>query len=324
MTHSSPFGAVHASNPDVHAPPITHGGAFICATDAHICRSSPTNKSQSRPVRSRAYAGVMSSSPSGCGAGGPPSAMASTWSIGKSGPQSQWPPPQLPRSLCWQTPRPLPCASAADSRRMGMPNAPASSAIHAAVLASIVGCRCHSAASHDANAQSSICTATGLALDAVHALRSRVTYSPTVLGVSSAPVWELTPLDELAKKLPSDWMVSAPSAVCRTMSRTPAPPRELLFGDGIHTRLRLTGHPAFGRRRRVVCMGLRCRRGWRTGGPVRGRRRGRGGSRRATVGDNELYVGRGDNRRGSRARLKINAVGVCRRGGHIEPRAVER
>jgi hypothetical protein len=52
-----------------------------------------------------------------------------------------------------------------------------------------------------------------LAFAAVHALLGRFTYSPTVFGVSSIPVWELTPEDELAKKFPSSSIVLAPSAV---------------------------------------------------------------------------------------------------------------
>src|SRR4029077_10372242 len=50
-------------------------------------------------------------------------ARFSTSSIGKLPPQSQWPPPHEPRSLCWQTPRPEPCAALADSFVIGSPNA---------------------------------------------------------------------------------------------------------------------------------------------------------------------------------------------------------
>jgi hypothetical protein len=45
------------------------------------------------------------------------------------------------------------------------------------------------------------------------------------LGVSSMPTWLDTLLDGFAKNEPSDWYVVAPSAVCRTMVVTFAPPR---------------------------------------------------------------------------------------------------
>src|SRR5262245_26102936 len=159
--------------------------------------------------------------------------------MGKSGPQSQWPPPQLPRSLCWHTPVPPPWASLAVRPTMGMPKAAASSAIQAAVFWSMVGWASQSLGPQLAKAHSSAWTATGLALDDVQALRSRVTYSPTVLGLSSMPTWLDTWELELPKKLPRLSMVRAPSAVWRTMMRTPEPPRLELLGDGIQTLLRL-------------------------------------------------------------------------------------
>src|SRR5205814_3470541 len=155
----------------------------------------------------------------------PPLARSRTWSIGKPEPQSQWPPPHAPRSACWQTPRPDPCAWDAVSFVIGMPNAAASSAIHFAQLSSMAGWRFHSSRDQLANAHSSVCTATGLAFAAVHALLPRLTYSPITPALSSMPVCDDTPLEVDAKKLPSSSIVVAPSAVWTTISRTVAPPR---------------------------------------------------------------------------------------------------
>src|SRR5262249_23248357 len=154
-------------------------------------------------------------------------ARAMTLSIGKPEPQSQWPPPQEPRSLCWQTPRPPDCACEADSLTTGIPNARASSAIQRAQFSSMFGCWFQSAVDQLANANSSVWTATGSAFAAVQALPDRCTYSPTIPSLSSIPVCELTPAELEPKNEPSDSIVNAPSAVCRTISRTVAPPREL-------------------------------------------------------------------------------------------------
>src|SRR5215831_1193640 len=107
-----------------------------------------------------------------------------------------------------------------------MPYCLASSAIHLAQLFSISLCWfSHSLRDQLMNPHSSMLTATGLALACVHALFERLTYSPMVFGLSSAPACDETPAEELPKKLPSDSIVRAPSAVCNTISRTPEPPR---------------------------------------------------------------------------------------------------
>src|SRR5262249_49473437 len=131
-----------------------------------------------------------------------------------------------PRSLCWHTPLPLPCACEADSFVIGMSKYAASSAIQRAQFSSMVGCLFHSEVDHLANAHNSVCTATGFAFIAVHALLPRFTYSPITPALSSMPVCEETPLDVEAKKLPSSSIVVAPSAVWITISRTAAPPRD--------------------------------------------------------------------------------------------------
>src|ERR1700746_2964071 len=100
----------------------------------------------------------------------------------------------------------------------------ASSAIHEARLASMVGCWFQVEGAHPANAHSSPGPATGFAFAAVHALFVRATYSPTVLGVSSIPTWDDTWDDGLEKYEPSDVYEVAPSAVCRTISQTVEPP----------------------------------------------------------------------------------------------------
>src|SRR6516164_6846326 len=107
---------------------------------------------------------------------------------------------------------------------MGTPKAAASSAIQAAQLASMFGWRCHSALSQAAKAHSSSCTATGLAFEAVQALSARLTYTPMVLTLSSAPAWLDTPAAGLAKNEPRLSMVLEPSVVWMTMSRTAGPP----------------------------------------------------------------------------------------------------
>src|SRR5262245_45969297 len=101
------------------------------------------------------------------GAAGPevtvPPALRMTSSMGKLLPQSLWLPPQLPRSRCWHTPRPEPCASPLDSFLIGMPYCLASSAIHLAQLLSISRCWfSHSLRDQLMNPHSSMLTATGL------------------------------------------------------------------------------------------------------------------------------------------------------------------
>src|SRR5215831_10077787 len=108
-----------------------------------------------------------------------------TSSIGNEPPQSQCPPPQEPRSECWQTPLPEPCACVGFSLVIGIPNAEASSAIQRAQFSSMSGCLFHSAVDQLAKAQSSAWTATGLAFAAVQALLPRFTYSPIVPALSS-------------------------------------------------------------------------------------------------------------------------------------------
>src|SRR5215831_13977238 len=119
--------------------------------------------------------------------------------MGNESPQSQWPPPHWPRLLCWQTPRPVVCASCGVSFVIGSPNAFASSAIHLAQFSSMTGCLFHSAVLQAANAHNSAETATGFAFPCVQALFGRLTYSPTTFGVSSIPTCDDTPDELLAK-----------------------------------------------------------------------------------------------------------------------------
>jgi len=125
---------------------------------------------------------------------------------------------------------------------IGMENAAASSAIHSAVFVKHcimfdVQYAADQFAAAPLGVHSSACTATGLAFDDVHALADRETYSPIVFGVLSIPTCEDTCEEGLAKKLPSDWYVVAPSLVWRTISRTVAL-REDWLGDGMDTRWR--------------------------------------------------------------------------------------
>src|SRR5262249_39885893 len=133
--------------------------------------------------------------------------------------------------------RPEPCACELVSFVIGRSKYAASSAIQRAQFESMFGWLIHSSRDHFANAHNSTCTETGFAFAAVHALLPRFTYSPIVPALSSIPTCELTPELELAKKLPSSSIVRAPSAVWITISRTPAPPRDEWFGDGIAFRL---------------------------------------------------------------------------------------